>query len=202
MGQMAEKYEHEMPAMLRQAGYYTIGIGKQHFHPQRNSHGYHRMILDESGRNFSPDFRSDYRSWFWSLAPTLDPDATGIGWNDYRPGAYALPENLHPTRWTADTAVNFLKEYQGKEPFFLMVSFARPHSPYDPPDRFMRMYENADVPPPPSATGRTETGGKLIRRTIASGAATSAPNRCELPEEPTTARSAPSTSRSDGCWRR
>lgn len=141
------QYKNEMPRMLRDAGYYTLGIGKMHFHPQRNLHGFHQTILDESGRAQSPDFRSDYRSWFWSLAPALDPDATGIGWNDYRGGTYALPESLHPTRWTGDTAVNFLKGYQRKEPFFLTVSFARPHSPYDPPERFMKMYENADVPP-------------------------------------------------------
>jgi len=63
-------------------GYYTTAIGKLHYHPQRNSHGYHQALLDESGRVLSPDFRSDYRSWFWSQAPQLDPDATGIGWND------------------------------------------------------------------------------------------------------------------------
>lgn len=141
------KYKHEKPRMLHDAGYYTLGIGKMHYHPQRNLHGFHQTILDESGRAESPDYRSDYRSWFSSLAPSLDPDVTGIGWNDYRPGTYVLPENLHPTRWTGDTAVNFLKTYQRQEPFFLKVSFARPHSPYDPPERFMKMYENADVPP-------------------------------------------------------
>ncbi|HPD29192.1 MAG TPA: arylsulfatase [Phycisphaerae bacterium] len=147
MGRMALSYQNEMPRMLHEAGYYAAGIGKQHFHPQRNAHGYDLLILDESGRATSPDFRSDYRSWFLSMAPTLNPDATGIGWNDYRAAEYALPESLHPTRWTGDVAVNFLKEYRRPEPFFLMVSFARPHSPYDPPGRFMKMYEDADVPP-------------------------------------------------------
>src|SRR5512139_3293373 len=32
---VAEKYKHELPAMLSEAGYYTLGIGKMHFHPQR-----------------------------------------------------------------------------------------------------------------------------------------------------------------------
>jgi arylsulfatase len=145
-GAVAIRYEHELPRMLADAGYYTIGIGKMHFHPQRNLHGFHKTILDESSREQSPDFRSDYRSWFWSVAPTLNPDATGIGWNDYRARTYVLPEELHPTRWTADVAVRFLKEYRGPGPFFCKVSFARPHSPYDPPERFMKMYENADVP--------------------------------------------------------
>lgn len=147
MGVMAREYPREMPKLLAQAGYYTIGIGKQHFKPQRNSHGYDLLILDESGRAFSEDFRSDYRSWFYTVAPTLNPDATGIGWNDYRAAPYALPEELHPTRWTADTAVRFLQNYNGPKPFFAMVSFARPHSPYDPPERFFRLYETVNLPP-------------------------------------------------------
>jgi len=145
---VAEKYPVEMPQLLRDAGYYTLGVGKMHWAPQRNLHGFHRTILDESGREQSVDFRSDYRSWFASVAPALDPDATGIGWNDYRAAAYALPEALHPTRWMGDVAVNFLQEYQDTAPFFLKVSFARPHSPYDPPQRWMDFYKDADIPRP------------------------------------------------------
>ncbi len=145
-GRVAVTYKHELPKMLSEAGYYTLGIGKMHYHPQRNPHGFRMTILDESSRAESPDFRSDYRSWFYSQAPTANPDATGITFNDYRAAAYALPEELHPTRWTADVAINFLKTYQGSKPFFLKVSFARPHSPYDPPERFMKMYEQAEVP--------------------------------------------------------
>ena len=147
-GRVAEEYPRELPRLLRAAAYYGLGIGKMHYHPQRNPHGFHLTILDESGRVESEGFRSDYRSWFLSRAPTLDPDATGIGWNDYRGGEYALPEELHPTRWTGDVAVEFLRRYRGEAPFFLKVSFARPHSPYDPPPRLLSRYRDADVPPP------------------------------------------------------
>ena len=145
-GRVAEKYPLEMPRALREAGYHTLGIGKMHYHPQRNPHGFHQMLLDESGRAESPEFRSDYRAWFWSEAPGLDPDATGISWNDHRSKIYVLPERLHPTRWTADVAVRFLEQYNRPEPFFLKVSFARPHSPYDPPERWMRRYAEAALP--------------------------------------------------------
>lgn len=146
-GKIGLHYPTEMPRLLAEAGYYTTAIGKLHYHPQRNLHGYHQALLDESGRVESPGFRSDYRSWFASQAPNLDPDATGIGWNDNRSAEYALPEELHPTRWTADCAVRFLDSYQRAQPFFLKVSFARPHSPYDPPSRWMRRYEDAAIPP-------------------------------------------------------
>lgn len=146
-GRVAEQYPVEKPQALRDAGYYTLGIGKMHWYHQRITHGFHRTILDESGREQSPDFRSDYRSWFWSEAPNLNPDATGIGWNDYLAKPYALPERMHPTVWTGDTAVRFLETYDRSEPFFLKVSFARPHSPYDPPQRLWDQYAEADLPP-------------------------------------------------------
>ncbi|MBI2422423.1 MAG: arylsulfatase [Candidatus Hydrogenedentes bacterium] len=142
------RYPVEMPQALRDAGYYTTGIGKMHWHPQRNLHGFHQTILDESGREATPEFRSDYRAWFKSAAPNLDPDATGIGFNSYRAGVYALPEELHPTRWTAGVAINFLESYNQPGPFFLKVSFARPHSPYDPPKRWMDHYNGAHIPAP------------------------------------------------------
>ncbi len=147
-GRVAEQYPFELPGALRDAGYYLYGIGKMHWHPQRLLRGYHKILLDESGRAETPDFVSDYRQWFKQQAPDLNPDATGIGWNDYRAKAYALPERLHPTAWMADRAVEFIEKYDRAEPFMLKVSFARPHSPYDPPQRFIDMYDEADMPAP------------------------------------------------------
>jgi len=179
-GRVAVEYRNEMPRMLREAGYYTLGIGKMHWYPQRNTHGFHKTILDESGRIETPGFVSDYRQWFHEQAPDLNPDATGIGWNDYQAKPYVLPERLHPTRWTGDTAVQFLEDYHAAEPFFLKVSFARPHSPYDAPERFFKMYEHADIPKAavgewaernaergkklPSDTWRGDLGTQQVRR--------------------------------------
>lgn len=145
---VAERYSVEMPRLMKAAGYFTMAAGKLHYTPQRNCHGYDLALLDESGRAESIDFRSDYRSWFYNQAPNLNPDATGVGWNDYKGKAYVLPERLHPTRWTADVAVNFLETWQRRQPFFLKVSFARPHSPYDPPQRWMDAYTSANIPAP------------------------------------------------------
>jgi arylsulfatase len=148
-GVVGERYPVTLPRTLAEAGYHTLGIGKMHWHPQRNLHGFHRTILDESGRIQSPDFESDYRAWFRQHAPKgVGPDDTGIGWNDYRSGTYVPPEEMHPTRWTADTAINFLESYREPAPFYLKVSFARPHSPYDPPKRFMEAYREDDMPAP------------------------------------------------------
>ena len=157
---MAAEYPLELPRALSQAGYYTTVIGKNHFFPIRNPHGYHQMIVDEHcsywfddhegnvAAQASDEERPDYEAWFWSQLPSADPHKTGLGWNDHRGKAFALPERFHATQWTGDTAVNFLKTYERPEPFFLKVSFIRPHSPYDPPARWMNQYQSADIPKP------------------------------------------------------
>ena len=89
-GKVAEHYPFEMPQLLRDAGYWTLGIGKMHWTPQNATPGFHATLIDESGRRESPYFMSDYRKWFACHAPGLDPDATGIGWNAHRAAAYAL----------------------------------------------------------------------------------------------------------------
>lgn len=147
-GRMALKYRYEMPQMMRNLGYYTFGIGKMHWFPQKALHGFHATLIDESGRVESPDFISDYREWFQLQAPGKDPDLTGIGWNDHAAGVYKLDERLHPTAWTGQTACELIRNYDNDKPLFLKVSFARPHSPYDPPQRYLDMYKDADIPKP------------------------------------------------------
>lgn len=147
-GQVAEHYQYEMPQMLKDLGYHTLGIGKMHWHPQNALHGFEATIIDESGRVESPYFMSDYRKWFHTQAFGLNPDSTGIGWNAHVAKAYALPERLHPTVWTGDRAVEAIKGYTSDQPLFLKISFARPHSPYDPPQRILDMYQGRDIAEP------------------------------------------------------
>lgn len=147
-GRVAERYTYEMPQMMRNLGYYTFGIGKMHWFPQNALHGFHATLLDESGRSESPNFISDYRKWFQLNAPAANPDLTGIGWNDHGSATYKLDEKLHPTSWTGRTACELIRNYTDDKPLFLKVSFARPHSPYDPPKRYLDMYADRDIPAP------------------------------------------------------
>ena len=149
-GRVGSHYRYEMPRMLRESNYYTFGIGKMHWFPQKALHGFHGTLVDESGRVETEDFISDYRLWFQMHAPGLNPDSTGVGWNDHGSAIYKLPEELHPTAWTGKTARDMIRNYKrgSGQPLFLKISFARPHSPYDPPQRFMDLYRNKDVPTP------------------------------------------------------
>lgn len=105
-GEVAPRYRYEMPRMLREAGYYTFGIGKMHWHPQRERHGFHATLLDESGRVEDVGFVSDYRQWFRLHAPGLDPDSTGIGWNDHGAGVMSLTSVCIPPAGRAGRPVN------------------------------------------------------------------------------------------------
>ena len=82
-GRMAPEYPHEMPRELAALGYRTLGIGKMHWYPQMSLRGFEYTLLDESGREEDPNFKSDYRKWFATQAFGLDPDSTHIGWNDH-----------------------------------------------------------------------------------------------------------------------
>lgn len=149
-GRVGSRYRYEMPRMLRDFDYYTFGVGKMHWFPQKALHGFHGTLVDESGRVESEDFISDYRLWFQTQAPGLNPDSTGIGWNAHGAGVYKLSEALHPTVWTGATAREIIRNYEkgAGQPLFLKVSFARPHSPYDPPQRLADLYKDKDVPAP------------------------------------------------------
>lgn len=156
------RYPSELPRALKEAGYYTMGIGKMEFGPLRTTgHGFDQMIHDET----ADTFRNDYTSWFLSNAPNLNPLAVGLNWNAYDAQPYPFPECLHHTHWTGETAVRFLRTYKRQEPFFLKVSFIPPHSPYTPPDRLFQQYLNADLP-------KAETGNWDARYKPRSGSDT------------------------------
>ncbi len=147
-GRQSEDYDYTMAKMLKSAGYNTLALGKMHFYPQNNTQGFDVVLNDESGRVESRFFMSDYRKWFNNVALGMNPDETGVGWNSHVAKTYALDENLHPTKWLGDVAVDAIKGYNSVNPLLLKVSFARPHSPYDPPTKYLKMYDGKDIPAP------------------------------------------------------
>lgn len=95
----------------------------------------------------------DYDKWFNITSGGQDPLATGkpnMDWNSWRGASYIYNESWHPTSWTNAVASAFLKNYSNSpqdKPFLLKVSFHRPHSPYDPPERLLNTTLASDLPP-------------------------------------------------------
>ncbi len=75
----------------------------------------------------------------------LDVTDTGIDCNGSvaRPWPYA--EETHPTSWVGNRAVDFFRRRDRACPFFLMVSFVRPHPPFDAPACFFDMYRGREL---------------------------------------------------------
>ena len=152
-----------LPGELTRAGYQTRAVGKMHFMPQRAHYGFEHMVLDESARRHG-DFISDYHQWFEEAREgRYDYRDHSIGWNSCLARPTHLPEHLHPTYWTASESIRFLKNRDPLRPFFLWMSFARPHSPYDAPKVYFDMYDkNPDLPPP--AVGDWESQFDFVAR--------------------------------------
>ncbi len=146
-GPIPNDFPFTLAGELSKAGYRTHLVGKGHFHPQRAMMGFQSHELDESGRE-EPGFKSDYRQWFLRYRPFDDmtPDDHGVGFNAWQARPWHTEEHLHPTAWTVTRAMHFLEHRDKSMPFFLNVSFARPHSPYVPPPVYWDMYANEELP--------------------------------------------------------
>ena len=139
-----------LPGILGGLGYQTQLIGKAHFSPQRARLGFDNTIINESGRYREGD---DYHRWLKKTPYAGLERATSIGNNDVFSRRSVVPETHHVNTWTANECIEFLDRRDPTCPFFLWMSFSRPHSQYDPPAPYDTWYDPEDVPPPISAPG-------------------------------------------------
>lgn len=153
-------YEHTLPGELADAGYHTQCVGKMHVYPTRNLCGYHNVVLHDGYMHYNRDKRTsseasfsevdDYLRWLKEKAGvTKDMLDLGLDCNSSvtaRP--WELPEEYHPTNWVVNESIDFLRRRDPSKPFFLKMSFVRPHPPFDPPKFFYDQYINEDLPEP------------------------------------------------------
>lgn len=135
-----------LPRELSRAGYHTQAIGKMHFIPQRARYGFDHMVLDDAERPPS----CDYREWFaQNKNGPYGHNDHGLDMNSWLARPSHLPEHLHPTWWTASEGIRFLRNRDPMQPFFMWLSFDRPHAPFDPPLVYDAMYQGQpDIPSP------------------------------------------------------
>ncbi|NRA36621.1 MAG: arylsulfatase [Planctomycetes bacterium] len=144
-GPVPNDFPHTLAGTFTDSGYRTHLVGKGHFEPQRTSMGFQSSELDESGR--MPD--SEHRQWFAQHASAgMTPDDHGVGFNSWHARPWHTDEHLHPSAWTMQRSLSFLEDHDRDTPFFLNISFARPHSPYVPPEHYFNRYYNGETPKP------------------------------------------------------
>ena len=148
-GGFPNDFPHTLAGELARSGYQTHLVGKGHFQPQRASMGFQSRELDESGRLRQDGQRDEYRQWFdREKKRDISPDDHGVDWNSWVGRPWHTEEYLHPTAWTMTRSLHFLANRDFSRPFFLNISFARPHSPYVPPRSFYEMYDRRETDEP------------------------------------------------------
>ncbi len=161
-------------------GYHTAQLGKLHFlnhasafrdhrepHP---SYGFNTCIVsDEPGCYDDP-----YIAWVAAHDPAAvercrvdtPPAWTGTPIRvhpreTHQPYAFDGPEELTHSAFVADITCDYLRNRASRarvgEPFFAVAGFYAPHTPINPPPRFVDWYDPADMPLPARGVGESYT---------------------------------------------
>ncbi|MCY4179400.1 MAG: sulfatase-like hydrolase/transferase, partial [Litoreibacter sp.] len=107
-------------------------VGHNWFLPEKPPHGQHYE------RWFYADGRGDEKNALYreNAGDTKEAAQT---WHS------KLPVAWHNSTWTADRAIEWLKNGRGDEPFCTWVSFPDPHHPFDAPEPWSRLHDPAEV---------------------------------------------------------
>ncbi len=124
--------------LTREAGYQTRAIGKMHFSPGRARMGFEHVTL----------LPNDYVNWLEGTPYAGMYRGHGLGGNEVYPATAPMPQQFTHTHWIVEQAIRFLVERDPEVPFFLWIVFEAPHSPFDPPAPYDRMYDNFTIPNP------------------------------------------------------
>jgi arylsulfatase A-like enzyme len=141
-----ESYQAGAPSLateLRAAGYHTAYFGKWHG--------------SQVHSEVPPAVRENPKAW--GGVPWRTPEHLRGGFQDWfafeinnKPfdGFYYHGSEINPRRmkgfqtdWLTDMAIEYLRNYDGKKPLFLVLSAEPPHFPLDAPDRFKRFDTSA-----------------------------------------------------------
>ncbi len=132
---------------LQKAGYRTFGTGKWH----NGTDSYARSFTD-GGEIFFGGMNDH-----WNV-PACDFDPDGqytekrkVIHNPYYSNKAAeytcdhINAGKHSSELFCEAAADWIKEYNGENPFFMYVSFMAPHDPRSMPEQFLDMYDPGDI---------------------------------------------------------
>ena len=149
-------YPVTIASAFRDQGYQTHCVGKMHVHPARQRMGFDSIDLHDGYLHFGRNrhqgdlaLKDDYIPFLRQRAG-FDADYfdQGTNCNAYTPHPWDKDESLHPSAWITTMGADFLRRRDPTQPFFLKLSFHRPHPPLDPPAWAYQQYLDADLPEP------------------------------------------------------
>jgi len=148
-------------------GYQTHCVGKMHVHPARNNFGFDSVDLHDGYIHFgrkrtqgAQEREDDYLAWL-RVRDHAESDYydSGNHCNAYTPHSWDKEERFHPSAWVTTMGADFLRRQDPTRPFFLKLSYHRPHPPLDPPAWAYDLYRDADIPAPVTAAWNDEIIG-------------------------------------------
>jgi arylsulfatase A-like enzyme len=149
-------YDLTLAGEFTRLGYQTQAIGKMHVYPERSQLGFQNVILHDgflhhARRNHTDlDRIDDYLPWLRrEVGRAADYFDHGVNCNSIVARPWDKAEYLHPTNFVVSQGIDFLRRRDPRKPFFLFLSFHRPHPPYDPPAWAFEQYIHRQMPPPP-----------------------------------------------------
>lgn len=148
---VAEQCGPYLGERMRSLGYRTFGVGKFHNLPWDADEGFETQLHSEELYG-NPDQRQRdaYASWIAKEHPAYSWIEALMGERTemyYVPQMSPLPASLTVEAWTADRAIELIRE-PDERPYFGFVSFIGPHPPLAPPLPFNRMYDPDRMRPP------------------------------------------------------
>ncbi len=150
--------------ILGTQGYHTAQNGKLHF--KNHAHRDHREPHPDYG--FDQTIISDepgcYEDAYIAWVRARNPEAveacrvsTPPAWQGepvkkqsrgtHEPYVFEGPEDLTHTAFVADITIDYLRRHR-EDRFFAIAGFYAPHCPLNPPQRFVDMYDPAELPAP------------------------------------------------------
>jgi arylsulfatase A-like enzyme len=138
---------------LNDAGYHCVNMGKMHFTPRDVAGGFHERVIVENPTSKHIDHGGADDDWgrymrIHGVQRPNDRNKTDPEWlQKYQGVPWHLEEKFHSDVFIGDSALAWIRDYQGEGPFFLQVGFTGPHEPWDPLPRHLDLYEGREVPP-------------------------------------------------------
>ncbi|MBL9186501.1 MAG: sulfatase [Opitutaceae bacterium] len=124
---------HDLPRLVKGAGYQTAIIGKWHLHEEPAEFDYY-CVLPGQGRYFNPVFHKK-GAGVWPKNLVNSPDTY---------------DSQHSSDVITKFSLDWLKQRDRSKPFFLMHHFKAPHDNFENAERYDFLYDDVTIPEPAS----------------------------------------------------
>ena len=155
---------------IQEAGYQTAALGKVHHSPHDAMMGFDDRLFVENFPIMEGHF-DDYANYLKAEGKesgcklmTQDGD-----WMDKcTSDVFPMEEKYHVDQYVGRMAARWINDYKDGTPFYLHIGFQGPHDPFDPPQRFLDMYEDREVPLPHRDEGGLDSRPPQYKRLMES----------------------------------